>query len=188
MNSLSWIMPGIQPVAFLIHRNGFFHTYNVIVPVTFLQIGGGGTYANIGARLWLPPSEIGMIVNRGVDFPPEMDAALKAYGEDMWLFREQSPAGTTRAINRYQGDHRGFQYLTPRLRITPRDLLGTCLSCPATIHFICSPTRAAVIMSQVAEVEGWSPISIYEPIPVSYTWPAIVYYCTIPPMGLSESL
>ncbi|KAN0139998.1 Ribokinase-like protein [Lactarius tabidus] len=129
------------------------------------QIGGGGTYANIGARVWLPPSETGMIVDRGVDFPPEMDAALREYGEDMWLFRDQSPAGTTRALNRYQGDHRGFQYLTPRLRITPRDLLGTSLSHPATIHFICSPTRAAVIMSQVAEVEGWSPISVYEPIP-----------------------
>jgi hypothetical protein len=55
----------------------------------------------------LPPSETGMIVDRGVDFPPEMDAALREYGEDMWLFRDQSPAGTTRALNRYQGDHRG---------------------------------------------------------------------------------
>lgn len=55
----------------------------------------------------LPPSETGMIVDRGIDFPPEMDAALRAYGEDMWLFRDQSPAGTTRAVNRYQGDHRG---------------------------------------------------------------------------------
>lgn len=55
----------------------------------------------------LPPSETGMIVDKGVDFPPEIDAALKAYGEDMWLFRDQSPAGTTRALNRYKGDHRG---------------------------------------------------------------------------------
>ncbi len=48
-----------------------------------------------------------MIVDKGVDFPPEIDAALKAYGEDMWLFRDQSPAGTTRALNQYKGDHRG---------------------------------------------------------------------------------
>ncbi|KAI9466751.1 Ribokinase-like protein [Lactarius psammicola] len=128
-------------------------------------IGGGGTYANIGARLWLPPDETGMIVDKGVDFPPEIDAALKAYGEDMWLFRDQSPAGTTRALNQYKGDHRGFQYLTPRMRITPRDLIETSLFRPATLHFICSPTRAAVIVSQVAEVEDWSPISVYEPIP-----------------------
>jgi hypothetical protein len=161
----------------------------------------------------LPPSETGMIVDKGMDFPPEMDAALRAYGEDMWFFRDQSPAGTTRAVNRYQGDHRGcvplfflfscffapsrqliayrvflcvcpfgprksFQYLTPRLRITPRDLLGTCLSHPATIHFICSPSRAAVIMSQVAEVEAWSPISVYEPIPVCMT-PPLPHQCII---------
>ena len=55
----------------------------------------------------LPPRETGMIVDKGVDFPPKMDAALRAYGEDMWFFRDQSPAGTTRAVNRYQGDHRG---------------------------------------------------------------------------------
>ena len=56
----------------------------------------------------LPPRETGMIVDKGVDFPPKMDAALRAYGEDMWFFRDQSPAGTTRAVNRYQGDHRGY--------------------------------------------------------------------------------
>jgi len=106
-----------------------------------------------------------MIVDKGVDFPAEIDAALKVYGEDMWLFRDQSPAGTTRALNRYKGDDRGFQYLTPRLRITPRDILNTSLFCPVTLHFICSPTRAAIIMTQVAEVEDWSPISVYEPIP-----------------------
>ncbi|KAI0269250.1 hypothetical protein BC834DRAFT_865496 [Gloeopeniophorella convolvens] len=129
------------------------------------QIGGGGTYANIGARLWLPPSKLGMIVDKGSDFPQEIDALLRAYGQDMWLFRNQPDAGTTRALNLYKGDHRDFQYLTPRIRITPRDLAGTALACPAVLHFICSPTRAAVITAQVAEVDGWSPISVYEPIP-----------------------
>jgi hypothetical protein len=138
----------------------------------------------------LPASETGMIVDKGVDFPQEIDDALKSYGEDMWLFRNRPGAGTTtRALNRYTGDNRGcalarrilpvslgadtspppsqrFQYLTPRVRITPRDLTGTPLFRPATFHFICSPTRAAVIMSEVAEVEGWAPLTIYEPIPV----------------------
>ncbi|KAH9978057.1 Ribokinase-like protein [Lactifluus volemus] len=138
-------------------------------PLPHLQtlIGGGGTYATIGARIWLPASETGMIVDKGVDFPQEIDDVLKSYGEDMWLFRNRLGAGTTtRALNRYTGDQRGFQYLTPRVRITPRDLTGTPLFRPATLHFICSPTRAAVIMSEVAEVEGWTPLTIYEPIPV----------------------
>jgi hypothetical protein len=44
--------------------------------------------------------------------------------------------------------------------------MDTPLFRPTALHFICSPARAAVIMSQVAEVEGWSPVSIYEPVPV----------------------
>ena len=77
---------------------------------------------------------------------------------------------------------KSFQYLTPRLRITPRDLLNTSLFRPAILHFICSPARAAVIMSEVVEVEGWSPISVYEPIPVCMASP-IVHHRTVPPMG-----
>lgn len=96
------------------------------------------------------------------------------------------------ATHRFTAGRKSFQYLTPRLRITPRDLLATSLSCPATLHFVCSPTRAAVIMTQVAEVEGWSPISIYEPIPVCMppSPPAVVHHHrTVAPMGacMSES-
>ncbi|KAI0002985.1 Ribokinase-like protein [Russula compacta] len=130
------------------------------------QIGGGGTYANIGARIWLPANQVGMIVDKGADFPQEIDAALRTYGDSMWFFRDQPGAATTRALISYTSDHhRDFQYLTPRIRITPHDLTDTPLFRPTTLHFICSPTRAAVIMSQVAQVDGWSPVSIYEPIP-----------------------
>jgi hypothetical protein len=133
-----------------------------------------------------------MIVDKGADFPRKIDIALRAYGEDMWFFRNRPGADTTtRALNKYTGDHRkcaalvarilliafiadalhpqSFQYLTPRVQITPHDLTGTPLFRPATLHFICSPTRAVVIMSQVAEAEGWMPLSIYEPIPVRST-------------------
>ncbi|KAI9510441.1 Ribokinase-like protein [Russula earlei] len=120
---------------------------------------------NLNLLSRLPPCEVGMIVDKGVDFPQEIDAALKTYGESMWFFREQAGVTTTRALNTYSGDHRDFQYLTPRRRITPCDLTGTPLFRPTTLHFICSPARAAVIMSQVSQVEGWSPVSIYEPIP-----------------------
>lgn len=145
----------------------------------------------------LPASEVGMIIDKGVDFPREIDATLRTYGESMWFFREQPDVATTRALNAYTGDHReyvcppqaaanpgyshcmqrshprpipcsfsSFQYLTPRIRIAPCDLTDTPLARPTTLHFICSPTRAAVIASQVAQVEGWSPLTIYEPIPV----------------------
>ncbi|KAJ3867866.1 Ribokinase-like protein [Lentinula novae-zelandiae] len=128
------------------------------------EIGGGGTYAAIGTRIWLPPEQVGMIVDKGYDFPSEIENKLKAYGDQMWLFRPQNEARTTRAMNIYRGDHRGFEYLTPRIRITPRDLTNTALDRPRMLHFICSPLRASTIISE-AEEEGWNPLTIYEPIP-----------------------
>ncbi|KAI0721829.1 Ribokinase-like protein [Cerioporus squamosus] len=129
------------------------------------QIGGGGTYASIGARIWLPPSQVGMIIDRGHDFPVQVQDPLNAYGADMWHFRDHPSRETTRAVNIYRGEHRGFEYLTPRLRITPRDLMETKLSHPRVLHFICSPTRAGAIMSEVKQIETWNPITVYEPIP-----------------------
>ncbi|KAJ6599288.1 Ribokinase-like protein [Mycena vulgaris] len=136
-------------------------TLNVIVS---LQIGGGGTYAAIGARVWLPASQVGMIVDRGSDFPLSMENKLKEFGDEMWVYRNQ-PIGTTRAINTYRGDYRSFAYVTPRIRITPRDLQGTRLEKSTTLHFICSPSRASAIMSEVQPIPDWNPTIIYEPIP-----------------------
>ncbi|KAJ7667811.1 Ribokinase-like protein [Mycena polygramma] len=128
------------------------------------QIGGGGTYACIGARIWLSPSEVGMIIDRGSDFPPSMESKLSEFGDEMWLYRNQ-PVGTTRAMNTYRGDHRSFDYITPRIRIIPQDFQGTRLQYSTTLHFICSPSRASVIMSEVQQTPGWHPTIIYEPIP-----------------------
>ncbi|KAJ7117412.1 Ribokinase-like protein [Mycena crocata] len=128
------------------------------------QIGGGGTYATIGARVWLPPSQVGMILDRGSDFPASMESKLAEFGDEMWMYRNR-PVGTTRALNTYRGDHRSFDYITPRVRITPKDLQGTRLEKSATLHFICSPSRAASIMSEVQKIPDWRPIVIYEPIP-----------------------
>ncbi|EJD01085.1 Ribokinase-like protein, partial [Fomitiporia mediterranea MF3/22] len=129
------------------------------------KIGGGGTYASIGARIWLPPDKIGMIIDRGGDFPPEVQSKLDAFGKDMWLYRDDSERVTTRAVNIYRGDSRGFNYITPRRRLTPSDLRDTHLDQPATLHFICSPTRAHAIISEVLAVPSWKPVTIYEPIP-----------------------
>ncbi|KAF8351103.1 Ribokinase-like protein [Amanita rubescens] len=129
------------------------------------SIGGGGTYATIGARIWLPADQLGMIIDRGRDFPEDVYAALMNYGEQMWVFRDRDDGLTTRALNSYRGEHRGFQYLTPRVRITPGDLYETRLSRPRMLHFVCSPLRAAVIMTQVHEIGNWNPVTIYEPIP-----------------------
>lgn len=129
------------------------------------QIGGGGTYATLGARIWLPATKVGMIVDRGRDFPSNIQAKLQTYGADMWIFRDDQERITTRAANIYRGDNRGFKYLTPRQRLTPKDLIGTPLDKPANIHFICSPSRAHAIVSEILTIHNWKPVTIYEPIP-----------------------
>ncbi|KAL4081914.1 Ribokinase-like protein [Scleroderma yunnanense] len=113
----------------------------------------------------LPPDEVGMIVDRGNDFPQDIQDKLISYGTDMWHFRDHNDQKTICGLNTYRGDHRGFQYLTPRIRLFPRDLHGTHLAWPASIHFICSPARALQIISEIEQVDGWKPITIYEPVP-----------------------
>ncbi|KAF8845706.1 Ribokinase-like protein [Paxillus ammoniavirescens] len=135
------------------------------VPSQECSIGGGGTYAIIGARIWLPPSSIGMIVDRGHDFPQHIQEKLLSYGSDLWHFRDHSGRETTRALNSYIGDHRNFEYLTSRIRLSPRDLHGTRLVRPGVVHFICSPTRALQIISEAKQVDDWKPIMIFEPVP-----------------------
>ncbi|KAL5488120.1 hypothetical protein ACEPAI_6228 [Sanghuangporus weigelae] len=129
------------------------------------QIGGGGTYSAIGARIWLSPGKIGMIVDRGMDFPQDIQQSLDAFGKEMWLYRDNPDRMTTRAINSYRGDNRGFNYITPRRRLTPTDLRDTRLERPANLHFICSPSRAIAITSEGLSVPDWKPLTIYEPIP-----------------------
>jgi len=104
---------------------------------------------------------------KGADFTGLMQTKLDSYGSDMWLFRDHPNIGTTRAMNSYRGEHRSFKYITPRIRITPRDLTNTKLAEPTALHFICSPSRAASILSEVQQVDGWLPTIIYEPIPYS---------------------
>ncbi|KZW04333.1 Ribokinase-like protein [Exidia glandulosa HHB12029] len=130
------------------------------------QIGGGGIYAAVGARIWLSPRNIGNIVDRGHDFPAYVQTELDELGgDDMFYFRDDATRKTTTAVNRYRGDFRMFEYTTPRVQITPKDTLGTPLEHAKMLHFICSPQRAAVILGEVAQIEGWSPQTIYEPIP-----------------------
>ncbi|GAA5887816.1 hypothetical protein JCM6882_000760 [Rhodosporidiobolus microsporus] len=133
-------------------------------------IGGGGTYAMIGSRIWLPPTRVGIVVDKGSDWPEEeVGEKLRAYGEEMWVFRQKAEGEpTTRALNLYTGEHRDFEYLTPRTRLEPVDL-PLPLRTSQYLHFVCSPTRALVIHSQllppVNSTREWQPKLVYEPIP-----------------------
>ncbi|WVQ82954.1 hypothetical protein IAT38_005090 [Cryptococcus sp. DSM 104549] len=135
------------------------------------QIGGGGTYTVIGSRLFLPPSRVGMIADYTPEsLPEDMQATLKTFGPEMWAFRERTDGHpTARAVNRYRGEVRGFEYLTEPSLITPKGLEGTAFNdpLPSTIHFISYPApRAKKVLSEVAELKksrGWSPLVVWEP-------------------------
>jgi hypothetical protein len=78
------------------------------------QIGGGGTFAALGARTFLQPDQVRMIVDRGSDFKPEWQSALDSYGP-CWVYRDDDQRLTTKAKATYNGETRGFEYLTKRV-------------------------------------------------------------------------
>ena len=77
-----------------------------------------------------------------------------------------------------------FEYITDRIRLTPKDLKATRLERPLHLHFICSPTRAESILYEVERVPGWDPYIIYEPVPVS----VILESNSSNPMGFRTSV
>lgn len=80
----------------------------------------------------------------------------------MWHYRDNPDRPTTRALNRYRGDHRDFCYLNERVRLEPVQYPPS-LRQAEWLHFVCSPTRAIAIQSQLGEKTGWIPKLIYEP-------------------------
>jgi len=149
---------------FIIDEFSFLNEEDRPVGRSFAPQIGGGTYTAIGARIWLPSNQLGMVVDKGPDFPVDMETTLLEYGSEMWMFRYQPGHRTTRALNSYRGEHRSFEYKTPRIRLTPADLEGTKLAKPKILHFVCSPSRALSIISEFNA--AWEPITIYEPIPI----------------------
>lgn len=85
------------------------------------QIGGGGTYFQVGARVFSQPHQLLMVIDRGSDFPKEAQDALDRFskadrsqestadeGQAMWRFRDRGDGmQTTMAVNIYRGEHRG---------------------------------------------------------------------------------
>ena len=80
----------------------------LLLALVYGQCGYWDGYAKNRRLSRLPPHRIGMIIDRGHDFPQSIQSKLESYGSDMWSFRDHSDRGTTRAINSYRGDHRRF--------------------------------------------------------------------------------
>lgn len=66
-------------------------------------MGGAGSYAALGARLFCPPprsKSVGWIVDAGSDFPEEIRESIRQW-DTRCLLRESSERLTTRAWNGY---------------------------------------------------------------------------------------
>ncbi|OCF72945.1 hypothetical protein I204_06175 [Kwoniella mangroviensis CBS 8886] len=130
-----------------------------------------GRTAIIGSRMFLPPSQLGMIIDYTPDtLPQNMRHALCEYGKEMWTFRKRKDGHpTARAVNRYNGQTRGFEYLTKPILLTPFSLLDTPFGkpLPSTIHLISYPApRIEGVLDEVQALKqerGWNPIIIWEP-------------------------
>jgi len=133
----------------------------------------------------LPANKLGMIVDKGDDFPTSIEQDLLHYGSDMWHFRVHPNCQTTRAINAYCGEHRSsvflflscnglcltfkhcsFEYKSSLPQLSPKDLRGTSFAKPSALHFVCSAARALAIRAEIKQEQGWNPVTIYEPIDV----------------------
>lgn len=145
------------------------------------HIGGGGTYAAIGARVWLPPKQILMLIHKGQDFPVEIEEKLLNYSPSLFTFiTDPTHPLTTRALNIYSNTKRDFRYLTPKRQIK---LIDIASHTPRFVHLICSPSRMSETIEDLqalrtgsnqpnphfdqSQITNWSPLFVYEPIPDS---------------------
>ncbi|RDW92051.1 hypothetical protein BP5796_01445 [Coleophoma crateriformis] len=141
-------------------------------PSVYNILGGSGTYATLGARIFSPAPEdsrkVSWIVDVGSDFPEEIVTQLKSW-QTSCLFRRDPSRLTTRGWNSFdENEDRAFSYMTPKLRLEPKDLTIPLLSSKA-YHLNCSPTRCisivAHIMSMRRQLYLPKPLFIWEPVP-----------------------
>jgi hypothetical protein len=102
-----------------------------------LPLGTHSTCSNYPDRL--PAKDVGMIVDRGTDFPPSVQDTLVSYGSDMWIFRDQHDRVTTRGLNTYQGEHRAFVFPTS-LESLFQDYVFTVLNTSLHVFSLHLPT------------------------------------------------
>ncbi|WRT63515.1 uncharacterized protein IL334_000420 [Kwoniella shivajii] len=152
------------------------------------SIGGGGVFAMTAARMFLPPTQCGLLVDRGDDFPDTFTEILEGFGKEMIWFRPRK-GKTTRALNIYSGrkigeGHQSFKYLSPQLNLLPHDLIlppspfGVS-NLPEYIHVVCRTDRAKLVSQEMDDIKlngsgegqrrgvGWNANLVWEPMPSS---------------------
>ena len=113
-------------------------------------LGGAGTYAVVGARLISPgivSQQIGWVVHVGYDFPFSIRKEIESWNIHT-RFVETPNRRTTRALNTYAGDLRGFEFLTPKIQVD-HTMLGDELIDAQVFHIIGTPERCISIVEGI---------------------------------------
>lgn len=135
-------------------------------------IGGAGPFCIAGSRIVAGPRhahKIGGIVDKGKDFPSEVERQLASWKSGI-LFRTDNSRLTTRGINFYdENEIRHFEYSSPKKTIEASDILGNNrLGTTKSIHVISSIDRCENIVHQLKGTMSYgsrAPIFIFEPLP-----------------------
>ena len=134
------------------------------------SLGGAGTHATLGARLFLPPGEgVAWQLQAGEDFPAEVEGRLRQWGIRFSIHRMPGVQSTRNVLTFH--DHtlssKTFRYLTPIISLEPRDIQGAGMLSARAYHFHVHPR---LLGHQILDLQhlreplrnGW-PFILWEP-------------------------
>ena len=113
-------------------------------------LGGAGTYAVLGARLFAPGDaarQVGWVVHSGYDFPLHARQEIDLWGMST-MYIDTPNRRTTRALNTYSDELRGFEFLTPEIRVD-HTMLDEQLLNAKTFHIIGKPQRCINVIEGI---------------------------------------
>ncbi|KAJ5682454.1 hypothetical protein N7462_005619 [Penicillium macrosclerotiorum] len=140
-------------------------------------LGGSGTYATLGARLFLPPPishSLGWMLHVGHDFPRSAEELLESWSTTLMIAR-QADQKSTRGLLEYKDTTFGpkdFKYTTPILAVQEDNLEQMDLLGSKVYHYLASPEDIKVRISSLLRLREAASISerpliIWEPAPLS---------------------
>lgn len=113
-------------------------------------LGGAGTFAVVGARIVGGKSRarlIGWVVHTGHDFPCAAREELDSWNVNT-NYIDTPDRATTRARNVYSGEHRGFEFVTPKMHVD-HTMLDTNLLQAKVFHLIGTPERCITLVDGI---------------------------------------
>ena len=113
-------------------------------------LGGAGTFAVVGARIVggkARARQIGWVVHTGHDFPSAAREELDSWNVNT-NYIDTPERATTRARNVYSGEHRGFEFVTPKMHVD-HTMLDTNLLQAKVFHLIGTPERCITLVDGI---------------------------------------